>query len=163
MFTQTLNPIGSLWVTVLVALMPVAILLFLLAVMRMTAWLATIIVSVLAIPLCVLVWHAPLHDVMRSFFFGGLTGIWAIDWITFWGLMIFNTLVLTGDFGRFKTWLVHHATADISDSDDLTRMGFRRAAGGFGRIRLSLGGGRSDSSGLRSCRPRCHSRGGAGQ
>jgi len=113
MFTQTLNPIGSLWVTVLVALMPVAILLFLLAVMRMTAWLATIIVSVLAIPLCVLVWHAPLHDVMRSFFFGGLTGIWAIDWITFWGLMIFNTLVLTGDFGRFKTWLVHHATADI--------------------------------------------------
>ena len=36
-----------------------------------------------------------------------------IDWITFWGLMIFNTLVLTGDFERFKNWMVHHATADI--------------------------------------------------
>jgi lactate permease len=113
MFTQTLNPIGNLCLTVLVALMPVVVLLFLLAVMRMTAWLATIIVSFLAIPLCVLVWHAPLHDIMKSFLFGGLTGTWAIDWITFWGLMIFNTLVLTGEFGRFKTWLVHHATADI--------------------------------------------------
>src|SRR5205814_4131364 len=36
-----------------------------------------------------------------------------VNWITFWGLMIFNTLVLTGDFDRFKSWLVHHATADI--------------------------------------------------
>jgi L-lactate permease len=73
-FTQTLNPIGNLWLTVLVALMPVVVLLFLLAVVRMTAWLATIIVSVLAIPLCVLAWHAPLHDIMKSFLFGGLTG-----------------------------------------------------------------------------------------
>src|ERR1700733_15396631 len=113
MFTQTLNPIGNLWLTVLVALMPVVVLLVLLAVIRMTAWLATIIVSFLAIPLCVLVWHAPLHDIMKSFLFGGLTGVWAIDWITFWGLIIFNTLVLTGDFGRFKSWLVHHATSDI--------------------------------------------------
>ena len=36
-----------------------------------------------------------------------------IDWITFWGLIIFNTLVLTGDFERFKSWMIHHATADI--------------------------------------------------
>ena len=36
-----------------------------------------------------------------------------IDWITFWGLIIFNTLVLTGDFERFKNWMIHHATADI--------------------------------------------------
>ena len=36
-----------------------------------------------------------------------------IDWITFWGLIIFNTLVLTGNFERFKNWMIHHATADI--------------------------------------------------
>src|SRR6202042_223293 len=35
------------------------------------------------------------------------------DWITFWGLIIFNTLVLTGVFERFKSWIIHHATADI--------------------------------------------------
>src|SRR5205807_5765501 len=36
-----------------------------------------------------------------------------INWITFWGLIIFNTLVLTGIFERFKKWMIHHATADI--------------------------------------------------
>jgi len=36
-----------------------------------------------------------------------------IDWITFWGITIFNTLVLTGNFDRFKKWMIHHATADI--------------------------------------------------
>ena len=36
-----------------------------------------------------------------------------MDWITFWGLIIFNTLGVTGDFERFKTWIVHHATNDI--------------------------------------------------
>jgi lactate permease len=113
MFEQILNPAGNLWLTVLIALTPLVALLLMLAVLRMTAWLATIIVSVLMIPLTVAVWHAPLHDVLRSFLFGGLTGIWVIDWITFWGLIIFNTLVITGDFGRFKNWLVHHATSDI--------------------------------------------------
>jgi len=50
---------------------------------------------------------------LKSYLYGGLTGFWVIDWITFWGLIIFNTLVSTGDFERFKNWLVHHATADI--------------------------------------------------
>ena len=50
---------------------------------------------------------------MKSYLYGGLTGMWVIDWITFWGLVIFNTLVFTGVFERFKNWIVHHATADI--------------------------------------------------
>jgi lactate permease len=84
-----------------------------LAVLRMTAWLASILVGAITIPLGVLVWHAPLIDTLKSYLFGGLTGFWLIDWITFWGLIIFNTLVLTGNFERFKNWIVHHATADI--------------------------------------------------
>ena len=113
MFEQTLNPAGNLWLTVFIALVPLIILLFMLAVLRMTAWLATIIVGFITVPLGVLVWHAPLGGTLKSYLYGGLTGAWAIDWITFWGLIIFNTLVLTGVFERFKNWMVHHATADI--------------------------------------------------
>jgi len=113
MFTQILNPTGNLWLTVLTALVPLAILLFLLAALRITAWLASILAGIVTIPLGVFVWHAPLAGIFRSYFYGGLTGIWVIDWITFWGLIIFNTLVLTGEFERFKSWMVHHATADI--------------------------------------------------
>lgn len=113
MFAQTLNPTGHLWLTVLVALIPLAALIFMLAILRITAWVATILAGVITLPIGIIVWHAPFAAAMKSYLFGGLTGIWAIDWITFWGLIIFNTLVLTGDFDRFKSWMVHHATADI--------------------------------------------------
>jgi lactate permease len=113
MFSQILNPTGNLWLTVGMALLPLAFLLLLLAVFRVTAWLASILAGAATIALGVFVWHAPLAQTMRSYFYGGMTGFWAIDWITFWGLIIFNTLVLTGEFDRFKTWMIHHATADI--------------------------------------------------
>jgi len=113
MFEQVLNPTGNLWLTVLISLIPLIALLFMLAVLRMTAWLATISVRVLTIPLGVMVWHAPLANSLKSYLYGGLTGFWVIDWITFWGITIFNTLVLTGNFDRFKKWMIHHATADI--------------------------------------------------
>lgn len=113
MFTQSLNPTGHLWLTVLLALAPLVILIAMLAVFRVTAWVATIVAGVLTLPLGIFVWHAPLAAAAKSYAYGALTGIWAVDWITFWGLIIFNTLVLTGDFDRFKSWMVHHATADI--------------------------------------------------
>jgi lactate permease len=113
MFEQSLNPTGHLWLTVLVALLPLVALIFMLVVLRITAWLATVIAGVITVPLSVYIWHAPFYAAIKSYLFGGLTGIWAIDWITFWGLIIFNTLVLTGNFDRFKSWMVHHATADI--------------------------------------------------
>jgi lactate permease len=113
MFEQVLNPTGHLWLSVLVSLVPLFALLFMLAALRMTAWLASILVGVITIPIGVYVWHAPLAGTLKSYLYGGLTGFWVIDWITFWGLIIFNTLVLTGDFERFKGWMIHHATADI--------------------------------------------------
>jgi lactate permease len=113
MFNQVLVPVGNLWVTVLVALVPVLLLLYLLAVLRMTAWLATLIAGVVTVPLGVLVWHAPLGATLHSYFYGSLTGVWVVDWITFWGLVIFNTLVLTGDFERFRKWMVVWANNQI--------------------------------------------------
>src|ERR1700722_14320284 len=113
MFQQTLNPAGNLWLTVLIAMVPLIALLFMLAILRVTAWLAAILGGVVTFLIGILVWHAPPVDTLKSYLYGGLTGFWVIDWITFWGLIIFNTLVLTGDFERFKSWLIHHATADI--------------------------------------------------
>jgi lactate permease len=113
MFDQILDPAGNLWLTVMMALIPLAALLLMLAAFRLTAWVASIVVGIITIPLGVLFWRAPLVGTLKVYLYGGLTGIWTIDWITFWGLIIFNTLVLTGDFERFKSWMVHHATADI--------------------------------------------------
>src|ERR1700722_19917862 len=113
MFQQTLSPTPSLWLTVLVSLIPPAALLFMPASCRMAAWIAAILVGVITIPLGVLVWHAPLAGTLRSYLYGGVTGFWVDGLVTFWGAGVFNTLVLTGSFERFKNWMVHHATADV--------------------------------------------------
>ncbi|TWP37633.1 L-lactate permease [Leekyejoonella antrihumi] len=113
MFHQILDPLGSIAGDTLVALVPVAVLLFLLAVLRMSAWLAVIIGSAVTIALGILIWKAPVGDTFASYGLGAATGIWSVDWIVFWGVIIYNTLVATGAFSDFKGWLVRQATADI--------------------------------------------------
>ena len=112
-FTQSLNPARSTWGSTLIALIPIVLLLVLLPVLRMSAWQAVIIGSVVTIVLAVTVWGAPVGGTLRAWGVGAATGVWSIDWITFWGVIIYNTLVKTGAFGDFRRWIVAQATADI--------------------------------------------------
>ena len=113
MFTQILDPIGSPFVTWLVALIPVALLLVLLAVFRLSAWIAVLIGSLVTYALAVLVWHMPIGNGASAYIYGSLTGIWSVDWITLWGVVLFNTLMVTGVFERFRRWLISQGTADV--------------------------------------------------
>ena len=112
-FTQTLDPAHSTLGSTLLALVPFVLLLVLLAGLRMSAWQAVIIGAAVTIILAITVWNAPPGDTFKAWAIGAGTGIWSIDWITFWGVIIYNTLVETGSFEDFKRWLIRHATADI--------------------------------------------------
>src|SRR5919206_1730213 len=112
-FTQPRTPAGNeLWST-LVALAPVVTLLVLLAVFRVTAWLAVIGGSIVTVVLAIAVWGAPVGSELAAYGLGAATGVWSVDWIVFWGVIIYNTLVVTGAFDSFKRWLITQATADI--------------------------------------------------
>src|SRR5215472_17379647 len=113
MFHQVLNPTGNLGLTALAALIPVLALLVMLAVFRVSAWLATLIGSIITLVVAVLWWQLPVGTGLRAYVIGSANGIWAVDLITFWGLIIFNTLTLTGLFDTFKRWPIKQATADI--------------------------------------------------
>jgi lactate permease len=112
-FTQSLNPVHSTLGSTLVALIPIVLLLILLPVMRMSAWRAVIIGAVVTIILAITVWHTPAASAFGAWAVGAGTGLWSIDWITFWGVIIYNTLVRTGAFDDFKRWLVVQATPDV--------------------------------------------------
>lgn len=112
-FTQVLDPLHFIAGSALVALVPIVVLLALLAALRMTAWLAVIIASVVTIALASGVWSTPFGNAMGSFGLGAATGVWSVDWIVFWGVILYNTLVETGVFDDFKRWLIRQATADI--------------------------------------------------
>ena len=113
MFTQVLDPAGNLFATWLVALIPVVVLLFMLAVLRWSAWLATLIGSLITLALGLWVWQMPLDQGVQAYVYGSLTGVWNVDWITFWGLMLFNTLGVSGVFENFRRWLIAQGTLDI--------------------------------------------------
>ncbi len=113
MFTQILDPTGNLFVTWLVALIPVVLLLVLLAGLRMSAWLAVLIGSIVTFVLGLWVWKMPFGDGLNAYLYGSATGVWNVDWITFWGVMLFNTLVTTGAFDKLRRWLIQQGTRDV--------------------------------------------------
>ncbi|MBO0684438.1 MAG: L-lactate permease [Candidatus Dormibacteraeota bacterium] len=112
-FHQTLIPTGSVLVATLIALVPVVVLLALLAAFRLTAWLAVLIGSLVTVALGWLVWQAPLGGAVQAYAYGAATGFWNVDWIVFWGVVVFNTLVVSGLFERFQNWMVAQATMDV--------------------------------------------------
>jgi len=113
MFKQILDPTGNLFITWLIALIPVAALLFMLAALRWSAWVATLIGSLITLALALWVWHMPLDEGIRAYVYGAATGVWNVNWITFWGVMLFNTLVISGAFEKLRRWLVAQATQDV--------------------------------------------------
>jgi lactate permease len=113
MFTQILDPLNNLTVTCLVALVPVVLLLVLLAVFRWPAWLAVLVGSIVTFLLATWVWKMPFDHGSRAYFYGAATGVWNVDWITFWGMVLFNTLGVTGIFENFRRWLIAQGTMDV--------------------------------------------------
>jgi lactate permease len=113
MFTQLIDPLGDLTLTCLVALIPVVFLLVLLAVFRLPAWLATLLGSIVTFLLAVWVWKMPLDQGSHAYLYGSATGVWNVDWITFWGLVLFNTLNVSGVFEHFRRWLIAQGSLDV--------------------------------------------------
>jgi len=113
MFTQVLDPLGNLTLTCLVALIPVVSLLVMLAVFRLPAWIATLIGSVITFVLALAVWKMPLDDGSHAYVYGAATGVWNVDWITFWGMVLFNTLGVSGLFENFRRWLIAQGSMDV--------------------------------------------------
>jgi lactate permease len=113
MFTQIVDPLGNLGLTCLVALIPVVFLLVLLAVFRVSAWLTVLIASPLTYILALWIWHMPPGDGFRAYLYGAATGMWNVNWIVLWGLVLFNTLGSSGVFESFRRWLIAQGTLDV--------------------------------------------------
>ncbi|HEV7612869.1 MAG TPA: L-lactate permease [Steroidobacteraceae bacterium] len=113
MFTQLIDPLDNLTLTCLVALVPVVSLLILLAVFRWPAWLATLAGSVITFSLASWVWKMPFDDGAHAYLYGSATGVWSVDWITFWGMVLFNTLGVSGVFENFRRWLIAQGSMDV--------------------------------------------------
>jgi lactate permease len=113
MFTQVLDPLDNLTLTCLVALIPVVSLLVMLAVLRWPAWVATLVGSIITFVLAIWAWKMPVDQGSHAYLYGAATGVWNVDWITFWGMILFNTLAVSGLFENFRRWLISKGSLDV--------------------------------------------------
>ncbi|GHF04372.1 L-lactate permease [Streptomyces spiralis] len=110
-YQQDYTPVGhSLGLSSIIAILPLLILFVLLGVVRMKAWLASLISLVVAVVLAVAVYSMPLADALNSGLLGAAFGFFPIMWIVINAIWVYNLTVETGHFD-----VLRRSFASISD------------------------------------------------
>src|ERR1700724_437223 len=82
-------------------------------VFRIPAWIATLVGSIITFSLAAWVWKMPFDVGSHAYVYGAATGVWNVDWITLWGMVLFNTLGVSGVFENFRRWLIAQGSMDV--------------------------------------------------
>jgi lactate permease len=99
MYRQVLDPVaGSLALTSLFATLPLLTLFVLLGVVRMRAWMASLIALAIAIGVAVFVYPMPVGQALLAGTEGAAFGFFPILWIVINAIWIYNMTVATGHF-----------------------------------------------------------------
>jgi lactate permease len=105
-FTQVYEPVaGSLVLSTLVAVIPIAVLFVLLAVVRMAAQWASLASLATALVIAVLVYGMPLGLAANSTLNGIAFGLFPIVWIVINAIFIYNVVVENGEFDVIRNSL----------------------------------------------------------
>lgn len=99
MFEQLLDPfLGSLPLSALVAVLPLAVLFVLIGVFGVKAWKASLVGLAMSVTLALLVWRMPPLQALSATAEGALYGIVPILWILVNALWVYRLTVITGWF-----------------------------------------------------------------
>jgi lactate permease len=111
MFRPVLDAVaGSLFLTALVAMLPLVALFVLLGVVRMRAWLASLIALGVAVVVAVAAYSMPIGQALVSGTEGAAFGFFPILWIVINAIWVYNMTVATGHFD-----VLRRSFATISD------------------------------------------------
>ncbi|HEV7651017.1 MAG TPA: L-lactate permease [Actinophytocola sp.] len=110
-YHQQYSPIGgSLGLTAIFAILPLLVLFILLGVLRMRAWLASLISLAVSVIVAIAVYSMPLGDALNSGLLGAAFGFFPIMWIVINAIWVYNLTVETGHFD-----VLRRSFAKISD------------------------------------------------
>ncbi|MCL6575803.1 lactate permease LctP family transporter [Kyrpidia sp.] len=97
---QVYYPVGgSLWLSALVAVIPIAFFFWALAVRRMKGHVAGLLTLLLAVILAIIVNGMPIPMAVSTAIYGMLSGLWPIGWIVFTAVFLYN---ITEESGYFR-------------------------------------------------------------
>lgn len=110
-YQQDYSPVGnSLALSSLIAVLPLLVLFVLLGVLRMKAWLASLISLGVSLVVAVAVYAMPVGDALNSGLLGAAFGFFPIMWIVISAIWVYNLTVETGHFD-----VLRRSFASISD------------------------------------------------
>ena len=103
MWPQTYAPVaGSLYVSALVAMLPVFVVLIMLGVLRKPAWMAAMSGFAVAAITSVAAYGMPVGTAISSALYGAANGMMPIGWIVFTAILLYKVTVDTGKFEIIK-------------------------------------------------------------
>ncbi len=113
MFHQLLTPVaGSLVLSFLVAVLPIATVLVMLGVVRRPAWQASLAGLAVGLVVAVFVWRFPIRLALDSVAAGAVFALWPVMWIVVNALLLYNIAVVSGRFDAFRDWVLDHLPND---------------------------------------------------
>ncbi|HEV2182355.1 MAG TPA: L-lactate permease [Candidatus Acidoferrales bacterium] len=109
---QPLDPLHSMVLSALVAVVPLAIVLVLMGGLRKSGLLSTACGLLSAGALAVFVWRMPFVLALWSAVYGIIYALWSIMWIVFAALWLYSLAVETGKFDQLRRWMTQRASGD---------------------------------------------------
>jgi len=98
MWQQNYDPLGNIWLSSLIALIPIVFFFLALTVFRLKGWLAGTGTVILALLLAIFFYQMPFAQALASGVYGFFYGLWPIAWIIFGAIFLYKISVKTGQF-----------------------------------------------------------------
>ena len=105
-WAQNYNPLNNMWLSALVAFLPIAMFFVSLVVFKTKGHTAGFLTVVLAAILAVFVFGMPFDKMLWSFVYGGLYGVWPIAWIIVVAIFLYKLTVKSGYFDILRESII---------------------------------------------------------
>ncbi|PAF46020.1 lactate permease LctP family transporter [Helicobacter sp. 11S02629-2] len=99
---QNYDPLGNLWLSGFVAILPIILFFVALVVFKAKGWLASLLTVILSMLIALFMYEMPFNMVIMSFIRGFLYGLWPIAWIIVAAIFLYKLSVKTGYFDVLK-------------------------------------------------------------
>ncbi|WP_448188409.1 L-lactate permease [Azospirillum sp. sgz301742] len=105
-WTQVYDPAGNLWLSALVAALPIIFFFLALTVLRLKGHIAGTITVAISLAVAILFYKMPVGMALASAGYGFLYGIWPIAWIIVAAVFLYKITVKTGQFEIIRSSVV---------------------------------------------------------
>lgn len=105
-WTQTYTPLGSLWLTAIVALLPIVFFFLALTVLKLKGHIAGALTLLIALAVAIITYKMPVSIALASAIYGFSYGLWPIAWIIITAVFLYKITVKTGQFEIIRSSVI---------------------------------------------------------